>query len=129
MDSYSTDITIKRLSYDWQILSIYNYQANGTGSHYNDSFVSVSDARAISKEKMAIKGSLTVNTYTPNGYQLTLIPYNKENIRLDDIGWLTNGETTLPNGTFYFIVYWKKSDNSAFTFEDKIKCKNESYIF
>lgn len=56
---------------------------------------------------------------TFSGYKATAHPYKSNSAFISDLGWFTSGTTyALPEGTDFVIMYFGKTDGSAFTTTD-----------
>lgn len=128
IDYKVNELIINKNNYKWNILSLYNKRANGEGSPFDSSFIADDNTRLICRDKFYVN-DLNLNVEIVEGYKVTIMPYNIENKRINDIGWFTGSNVIeLPQDTVYFILYWAKGDGSVFTTSDKVKCKNETLV-
>jgi glycerophosphoryl diester phosphodiesterase len=72
------------------------------------------DLRAYVPMQIFVEDGCKYEVITTSDICVTLHPFDKDNKRIQDLGWLSNGTTITPeDGVYYYIIYIKMSDESS----------------
>jgi hypothetical protein len=72
------------------------------------------DLRAYVPMQIFVEDGCKYEVITTSDICVTLHPFDEDNKRIQDLGWLSNGTTITPeDGVYYYIIYIKMSDESS----------------
>ena len=118
LESEVADLKAKEIDHTkLEYIGVHGAFSGGTYP-YNYEFSYSGATRAHYMLRIPTNGAKSVKC-TFSGYKATAHPYNSSSAFISDLGWFTSGTTyALPAGTDFVIMYFGKTDGSAFTTTD-----------